>query len=201
MGTPRLLSSEVTSGPDVEPVTLADVKKQLEIELSETDHDSFLNGLLIGARESVEAASGYALITQTVQLRFEYCGEREWPLLVPPVQTVTSIKTRYEGTETDEDENDFFLTSGLVPSYRMKSSADAGFSADDVDEVEITYVAGFGDNAGDVPEALKLAIKQLAAERFEYRVSRELGTVVSSLHEPGSWIHTIRSAGLVIPSV
>lgn len=201
MGKPRLISDpEVTSGPSAEPITVQDVKKQLEIETPDTDHDTFIDSLIREARRDVENALGRSLISQEITARYEPGDLSEFSLYRPPIISFDSISTLYEGAETAEDTADFYQTSHLVPRLRMKSE-NVEWNADDIEEVKIVYTAGYGAVADSVPSAAKRAIAQLAAERFMYRVSREIGTIASAVIEPGSWEATVANSGLVVPRV
>lgn len=184
---------DITVAPAPEVVSVEEAKAH--IELDDSHWDSFINDLLISARGRVETESGFSLVAKTVAAYYD--PSREFKLYAPPVQSITSISTLYEGDETVEDKDKFYLTGDLIPRYRMKREAE--WSASRIEEVKIVYVAGH-QNANAVPEPLKLAIKQAVADWFEHRGSREIGTVTTG-ELPGSARMTLQAAGYWIPKI
>ena len=189
------LLSLTHSGTDTAICEVADVKKRLE--LVDSDHDVFIAGLILEAQAEVQNALNRTLLTQTVTAR--YRPARAFKLFCPPFQSITSIKSFYEGVETEEDTNSFYVLHGLIPTYQMKRSA--AWTASRIDEVEIEYTAGYGAAAEDVPLTIRQAIEQLAAAKFMFRFPREIGSVASGELSAGSWETTLRNSGLVVPHV
>jgi uncharacterized phiE125 gp8 family phage protein len=179
-----------TAAPAVEPVTVAEAKAHMRVDIS--DDDDYITALIVAAREYIEGATRRALITQT--WRYSLDG---WPdgdeivLPKPPLQSVTSIVYKDEdGTantwsssgyivDTDSDPGRVVLAYGESwPSVTLYPAA----------PIQITYKAGYGDAAANVPGHLRHAIKFLVAHWYENRepvtvgqVARDVPLAVDSL--------------------
>jgi uncharacterized phiE125 gp8 family phage protein len=156
-----------SSEPAVEPVELSAVKSALRITGNASDDE--LSSLVSVARRVVERDSRRSLITQTWQLKLD-----AWPLagirlLMPPVQSVSSIKYVDTGGTTQtwsSDEYDVFTDDepGLVLlGYQKTWPTLRG----DRRGITVEYVAGYGDTAASVPEALQRAIIEFVRMQFD----------------------------------
>ena len=175
-------SKTQTSAPSVEPVTVAEAKAHMRVDHS-TD-DTLIGNLIKAAREHCEHSTGRALITQTWESRFDY-----WPsggviyVPKPPLQSVTSIvyidtagaSTTLSASVYDVDTN---ATPGrILPAYNESWPS----VQDHTNVITVTYVAGFGDAASDVPEGLRIAILQLVAQWYEHREAISAGISTADL--------------------
>lgn len=158
-----------TVAPTIEPVTLDEAKRYLRID--GTDEDSVIESLLLAAREDVESWSGRTLLTSTYALRYDdfpACGVFMLPR--PPLQSVSSIAyvdttgttqtlaTTVYGVDAYSEPGRVYLKSGQAwPST----------SADGINTVTITYVAGW--TLTTIPERVKMAIKLILADLYEHR--------------------------------
>lgn len=158
-----------TVAPQAEPVTLAEVKKDLRI-----DHDSedeLLEGLIRAAREEVEASCGIALIAQHWRLCLDRLPASGRVLLRRhPVRTITSVTIfGEEGEAALVDPADYVLDAYGRPArlhFRSKLSPGAVMNG-----IEIDFEAGFGEAGTDVPDLLKRALMRLVAHWYEFRAS------------------------------
>lgn len=158
-----------TSGPDAEPVTLAQAKAELRI-----DHDSeddLLDGLIRAAREEVEQATGLAMIDQTWRLAVD--GVPASGLLRlrrGPVKEILSVTTYgSEGEASLIDPADYQLDPLSKPARLHFSRVPERLRA--MNGVEVDFAAGFGEAGTDVPDLLKRAVLMLVAHWFEFRAS------------------------------
>lgn len=182
--------------PAVEPVTLAETKLHLRVD---TDaEDALIEGLIRTAREYAEAFLGRALITQTRQYNLD-----RWParneIWLPrvPVQTIEHVRYHdidggmHQLTGYEYDDRRIVLDAGNSwPRTRLRA----------LNPIEIEYVAGYPpepapdpadppDQAGNVPEHIKTAIKLAVGIWYENRegvlpaghVGKELPMGVQSL--------------------
>lgn len=162
----------LVSGPQSEPLTVDDVKAQSRIDIS--DDDALILNYIEAAREFIERDYlSCALITQTWDLYLD-----DWPagdslyLPRPPLQSVTSV------TYTDEDGSSatFSSSSYLVDTVgkpgRIVLKTDYSWPSTTLQEVNglvVRFVAGYGDDADDVPARIRQALRLLVADFYENR--------------------------------
>jgi hypothetical protein len=174
--------------PTVEPVSLDDVKAQLSIDGAADD--TILTMYITAARQHAENMTGLALITQTWELVLDAWptqGEPWWDgvrqgamssltsnnrasnVLLPryPLQTVDTITADAVAVtiadiftvDTYQKPGRLVVKNGAAwPSYVQNANA-----------IVITYTAGFGDAAADVPAALRVGLLQMIASLYSHR--------------------------------
>lgn len=164
------------TAPGSEPVGLDEIKAHLRVD--DTASDGEIVGMMIAAREAVEAWTGRALVTQTLEW-FLPC----WPVdtyggsLVlprPPLVSVTHVKyIDTDGTEQTVSSSDYTVIApagpraapGIVaPAYAVVWPS-ARFQRD---AIRVRYVAGYG-GPEQVPDAIRSAIKLLVGDLHENR--------------------------------
>lgn len=165
--------------PALEPISVSELRDQAR--KFETDEDSLLESFIVAARQSVELSIERALITQTFELElngFPNCNTLKLPR--PNLQSVTSIAyTDANGDAQTLDSSIYTISKAKTnPSLVLNSGESWPSTYDQVATVLATYVAGYGDDAADVPEMLRLAIGVLATHYFE---NRTLGAMPSGL--------------------
>lgn len=160
---------EVNSGPSVEPVTLDEAKAQCRQTLSVDD--TYITGLIPTARRKAEKDSGKAFITQTLT-----AGLDRWPpdgfveLPYPPLQSVTSIKyVDDDGDEHTLSTDVYGVDTKRARVYLKNNQSWPSDGLRNFDPITITWVAGYGDAADDVPDTYKHAIKLLISHWYENR--------------------------------
>lgn len=151
-----------TVDPASEPVTTAEVKTSGRI--TTTSHDSYIADLIVKARAWIEDYLSRALITQT----WEYVitdFDNEIILPRPNLQSVTSV----EYFDTNGDQQTASSSLYQVDTKRVPGriviapgSAWPAVGSGYIEPVTITYVAGYGAAAADVPEMIKKALISLA---------------------------------------
>ncbi|MDE2016469.1 MAG: head-tail connector protein [Hyphomicrobiales bacterium] len=161
-------SLTLLSPPTAEPVTLADAKNFLRVDV--TDDDALIGDLLIAARQTVEAYCGRALVTQTWRLALD-----AWPrggmisLPVAPFQSFVGARTLDPtGAATALDPTTYVLDSSpevarIVFSQRPPELQRVAAG------VQVDWIAGYGPAPTDPPAALRLAIRSLVASWYEDR--------------------------------
>lgn len=199
-------SLTLLTAPVSEPVTLSDVKDYLRID--GTADDSLISDMIAGARDMVEKYLKRALITQTWKLTLDtfpasrgrrydsYNGVMDVPqmeyydygdsinLAKLPIQSISSIVT-YDTANTsstyaasnytlDSASGRIFLNDGSVWPTDLRERA----------AIEITYVAGYGDAASDVPPTIRQGIKSLVGQMYETRGMCEMSCECKSLLSP-----------------
>lgn len=158
-----------TSGPSVEPVSVADAKKQLEIPSSDTSHDDHLTDAIVAAREQVERDTQYACISQTFELVLDEFPSDDSAIRLPvrPVTSLSSI-TYQDGASSET------LATSVADLDRQKRRIVLQYNQEwpsieqQSDAVVITFVAGYASQA-NVPRLLRQAILLQVGKWFEDR--------------------------------
>lgn len=185
----------LVTGPAAEPVTLAQVRTLLREP--PTEDDDFISLCITQAREVFEATTGLACITQTWKLTLDaWPGQTDYdwwdgfeqlpvselhrtaldyvPLPRYPLQQVSGLTTYdLSNQATAVTVADVFYTDTASFPGRLLLNADATWptALRDRAAIELTYVAGFGASADDVPPSIKRAIQQIAGYMYENRGS------------------------------
>lgn len=149
-----------TVSPSLEPLALQETKLYLRVE--HDDEDDLIEQLIVAAREAAEAHTGLSLITQTWQLSIADSVSCNVSLPHGPVQSVSSVVL------TDRDGNETPLAAA---AYRLNAARDGLtlVSAQLAWRIVITYVAGFGAAADDVPASLKQGMLAHIGALYERR--------------------------------
>ena len=164
------MSLQLITPPAVEPVTLADAKLHLKVDTS--DDDALITRLITAARARAEWHTGRAVNTQNWMLWLDSwpsCGVIEIPL--PPLQNVSSI-TVYAPNDGASvlDPATYQVDVASAPARLMlKSTVLPPANLRLLNAVAITFTAGYGSAASDVPAGLRAAILELIAFLYEHR--------------------------------
>ena len=167
------------TGPQLEPVTLDEVKTQ--IRLDHAEDDAFLTRIIKAAREHVESIAWRGIITQTWELVADEFPSCEIELPRGNLVSVTSVRyvdgagvlQTLAGSEYSVDT--VSVPGRILPAYGKTWPT----SREQWDAVKVEYVVGWAQNA--VPESLKQAILLVVSHMYEYRVSEITGTIVSEV--------------------
>jgi len=164
------MSFTLITPPAVEPVTLTELKAHARID---TSADDALAAMLItAARLWAESYTRRAFMTQTWRLSLD-----AWPessvveLPRPPLTNVDEITT-YDDNDagTIWGAENYYVDTGNEPGrLALRAGRTWPVPTRAVKGISIDFTAGYGTTASDVPEAIKLAIKQLAAHWYEHR--------------------------------
>ena len=173
----------LTSGPAVEPVTLAEAKAHLRVDGSA--EDTLIASLIVTSRLHVEAAAGLALVTQSWSWYLD-----AWPrghalkLPLRPVQSVAAVRLYDEtGAATTLDPATYFLDGAAAPPrlVRQRRALPWPQPARIANGIEIAFTAGFGPAPADVPAPIRQAILLLIAHWHEHRSPLEDGAPAEPL--------------------
>ena len=158
------------TGPATLVVSLPEAKAHLRVDGS--DEDSLITGLIRAAVAHFDGQGvlGRAMITQSWSQWFKQ-SPGVVRLRIGPFQSLTSVEF-YDG--------DNALQTAMLSDYEIRLDGDFvnvrpkdGFSWPESyvrdDAIKITYVAGFGDTAADVPQSIRHAILMTVAHWYEHR--------------------------------
>lgn len=155
-----------TDPPLAEPVTLADLKAHMRIDLD--DEDALLESLIRVARAHLEAVTGTALMRRGLRLILD-----DWPegpvieLLRTPVQSIDAIRVYdIDGTPHEVAADGWLLDATARPArLAVRERLRPG---QPINGVEIEFTAGFA-SANEIPPELVRAILLHAAYMYEFR--------------------------------
>lgn len=166
---PKGYSLSLVTAPAAEPVDVADVQSRAGV----SGDSALITALITATRQQVEIYLDRALITQTLRLvcrAFPYAAQ----LLLPraPLQSVDTVAY----FDIDDAEQTFAASKYIVLTDHTPGRIQVKYgqiwptSVRYDAAVKVDYVAGYGDAATDVPEAIRQAI--LLATVDTYRRKR-----------------------------
>lgn len=184
------MSLLLVTAPAIEPVTLQQVKDNMRVDIA--DDDSVIEPKIRTARELAETFTNRAFLTQTWDLFLDAFPSSSNAICLPkpPLQSVTSVKyvdengvqqtwanTNYTVDIAKEGGQIFPNYNVVYPTTRLERNA-----------VEIRFIAGYGSNAQDVPEAIKDAIMMQVGHLYNNRESTAVGVQVTSIPKADEWL-------------
>ncbi len=162
--------------PTVEPVSLDEAKAHLRIDGNA--EDALVSSLIMTSRLHVEAALSLALITQTWTLALD-----RWPknhqVLFPlrPVQSIVDVRTiDKDGAPTVVPPENYLVDTASETARLLPDGVGWQSPAQKANGIEITFVAGYSNDADDVPNPIRHALLLLVAHWYEHRDPIEIGT-------------------------
>lgn len=166
----RRLDPYLVTGPTLGVVNLAEIKIHLRVD--HDDDDLIIQDLIDSAIADYDGFSGVlnrCLVNQTWAEKLDYLSPIRIPLTLFPVSSITSI--------TYYDTNNALQTLSASVYRLQKRNATAYLELvdgqtwpsvyDRDDAVTITYVAGYGAAATDVPADIRAAIKLHVEAHYE----------------------------------
>lgn len=195
---------KLKTGPSLEPVSSTEAKLFLKVD--DATDDTLIAALITAARKQAEEYTGRAFITQTWELFIDGVGVALPPELMdayeemfrteyvppslraielprPPIISITSIKYY----DVDDAEHTWASTNYRLDNYSEPGRvilAAAGEWPTDLraqQGILVTYAAGYGAGATDVPEDIRTAIKRILAGLYENRQDEVIGAVAGQL--------------------
>lgn len=165
-----------TADATTEPVTLAEAKNHMRV--SHQDEDGLIDALIPAARQWVEHFTKRALVDQTWQLTLDAFPAAELWIPRPPLMSVTSIDyTKQDGTSDSVDSSIYIVDTDHLPG-RVALADGESWPSDDLQSIAaviVTYQAGYGSSADDVPRPLRHAVLMLVGHLYEHRETVVVG--------------------------
>lgn len=164
------MAYSVTTAPASEPLTTAEAKSHLNVDTS--DDDTLIDNMIKAARIAIENYLDQKLITQTITEYFdEFPTDGVFNLTVWPVQSITSVN--YLDTDgASQTWNASNYTTDLVSEpARITNAYSVSYPStrDQINAVNVVYVAGYGDDSTDIPELIRRAMLLLIADMYDNR--------------------------------
>ena len=178
----------VQTSATTDPLTYTEIRDYLRLD--EGVDEGILVTLNKMATQFVENFTGRALINRTLNLFVDGVDEvdvelfegvkvgpdlsirkRYIELPSTPVSSVSSVSSfNDQDTETTFSSSKYFLDNAREPARVFLRDGEAWPSGLRVaNGLKIVYVAGYGSNRTDVPEAIRLAILQIISYNYEHR--------------------------------
>ena len=177
-------SLSVATDPAVEPVTLAEAKAHLRVDID--DDNDYISALITSARIYAEEYLDRALVSQQLTMRMD-TFPYEFELPRPPMAasgTLTATTVTYSidpgssGTATPT------TTTLSADTYRVDREATPGkirtvyngtwpSHLTDPNAVSVTWWAGYGPSGSDCPQAIRSAILMIVAQLYERRLAAD----------------------------
>jgi uncharacterized phiE125 gp8 family phage protein len=176
----RYRSLTVETAPAVEPVTLTEAKQHLRVDID--DDDTYIEALIVAARQYAEEYLDRALISQQLAVRMD-TFPYEFELPRPPMATSGTLTTTAVTYALDPGS-----ASTAVPTTTTLSTSQYRVDRDDTpgrirtvyngtwpshlsdpNAVTVTWWGGYGSSTSDVPQAIRNAILMIVAHLYESR--------------------------------
>ncbi|MEZ5923908.1 MAG: head-tail connector protein [Hyphomicrobiaceae bacterium] len=165
-----------SSLPAIEPVSLAEAKLHLRVD--HDDEDILILSLISAARLHLEHVLGRAFITQGwLYLLDGWPSGHTLELPLSPVQSIVSVKVYDETDVAETVAPSLYLLDGLSQPPRLVRRSSSAFPRPgrSANGVEVSFVAGHGSLASEVPAPLRQALMLLVAHWYEHRQPVEIG--------------------------
>lgn len=162
-----------------EPVTRTEAKAHARI--TATDEDTLIDSLIKSARQACERYAGRSFITQTWKAAFPSIQGDKLALPYPTVLSITSVQYKDSAGDLQTVSSSDYEFDGLSDRPSVRFTTLPSFSASYLNPLQVTYTAGFGPLAADVPDDIKLAIKATVNDWFYNRDTQELPRGVKAI--------------------
>lgn len=192
------------TGPAVEPVLLSEAKAFLRVDTS--DEDDVITLLLTSSRRLCEEFCQRAFITQTWELTldgFGSCGEDlpfSGTVVLPtsfadgyaelielsrlPIQAISSIQAYAPDNSASTVDPSVYRLDAAGGRIVLNDGQSWPSNLRSRDAVVVTFVCGYGDDGGTVPDLIRLGITQQVSAMYEDRKCSDLQPGVKTLLTP-----------------
>lgn len=160
---------KVTTAPVNEPWTLSDVKNYLKVDTSADD--TLITTLISAARQAAESYLNMALITQTITEKLDRLNSPTLYLSVSPVISVSN----FQYADSQNTTQTFASTNYVVDTFSKPARLSLAYGKTwptlygNINDVTITYTAGFGTEASGVPTQIRQAMLMMIADSYDNR--------------------------------
>jgi uncharacterized phiE125 gp8 family phage protein len=160
-----------TTAPALEPLTMAEVKLFLGIDGS--TYDNVISAMLSASRQMAERYIGCSIITQSWEVSYK-SDQIQSKIILPkgPLISVSQAKAIFP------DETEHLISSENYSLTKAKDEIRFDNLLSNINELVISYDAGYSSDASDVPEILKQGILSNISYLYENRSS---GNVINDI--------------------
>jgi uncharacterized phiE125 gp8 family phage protein len=160
-----IMTLTLLSPPAAEPLTLSELKDHLRV--SDANEDALITSLLAAAVRSVEARGRLALMPQQWRLTLDRAPAETVILPLAPV-TAVDVVTVIDAQGAAQTVAANLYETALGSPGRLRPAGPWPQPGPRLAGVMVDFTAGYA-TAGAVPDALKQAVKLLAAYFYETR--------------------------------
>ena len=183
-------SDTLSTAPVKEPVSLADAKRNSDVDDDHRDVD--FERWISAARKKVEHDARLYLINQTRVRTLDCVPSDRVITLYRPLSSVTSVQYK----DTNDATQTYDAANYTVDTARGAIIRDATASwplvGDSPNVMTVTYVAGHGTEPEDVPEAAIGAMHLLIAHWYEHRLPSSSDEMKALPYAYDALIHELR---------
>jgi uncharacterized phiE125 gp8 family phage protein len=166
---------EIVTPPAAEPVTYAEAK--LFLRLNNDDEQTYVESAIKAAREAAENYTRRSFITRTLEMTVPGWVSTDVYLPHGPISAITEVKTKeQDGTEAVIGATVYYLSADR--EYICFETVLASH------KIIITYTAGYGASAANIPAAIKQGILSHVANMYDIRTDLALPKISESLYSP-----------------
>jgi uncharacterized phiE125 gp8 family phage protein len=169
--------------PNVLALSVADAKVHLRIDGNDSDADVL--AAVNDAASYIEGPNGKGLALTTQTWKLSLMGFGAGPIVLPiwPVQSVESIEYQDGDGVTQTLDPAAYVADVVASPAAVYPAWGATFPSgrSGPGAVIVTFKAGFGDAASDVPGALTRAMRLLVGHFFEYREGQAMPDAIDNL--------------------
>lgn len=174
-----------TIAPAIDPLSVADAKKHLNLATEHTEDDAYITDLITVAVGVAQTFTNRQFISATYVLRLDAFPTEIHPPK-PPLASVTSITyTDAGGTSQTLAASKYQVDIYSMPA-RIRPAYGEWWPAtrpDTYGAVILTYIAGYGSVASAVPLRIRQALKAIVATLYEHREPVITGLSVERIPE------------------
>lgn len=174
----------LVTDPGTEPLSITDAKAHLRIDT--TDEDAYIDCLIKSSRQFAETFMRRSIIDQTWDMFLDHFPS--WNgCIEPPNPTLSSVTTIKYNQESDGLQVTLDASKYIVDVNRDPGRIVPAFDEEwpdtrnQINAVEIRFVAGYGPSDEDVPDEIRQGIKIMVSHLFEVREPVIVGTIVSNV--------------------
>jgi uncharacterized phiE125 gp8 family phage protein len=162
--------------PDEEPVTLAEAKAHLRVDVD--DDDALIARLISAARRAAESYTGRVFLAQSWRLSLDAWPEnanRALEVPKPPLIAVTLVQSfdRNDAATTLDEESYLVDSTGVTARIVLRETTVLPSPLREANGIAVAFDAGYG-SASDVPDAIKTAILSFVAHLYQSRGDGEV---------------------------
>lgn len=160
---------KVTTAPAKEVWTLSEVKNYLKVDTSADD--TLITTLLQSAREVAERYLNQALITQTITEKLDRLNSPVIYLSVSPVISVSS----FQYADSQNTTQTYNAANYIVDTFEKPARLSVAYGKTwptlygNINDVTITYTAGYNTEPSGVPMQIRQAILMMIADSYDNR--------------------------------